>query len=633
MSNQDAFDATQRVDLDANGHPTTAPRQRQPARRPRPTPSQRAAKKRRQQRIMLISLCAAAVILLLVLVIVLINALSGKDDGKILANVTVAGTELGGLTQEEAREILEAVAQNYTTTPMTVTVTAGSDEEGNADTATLTFQPTQTKASLDVEAVLEAAYSYGRTGSRAEQRQAKQDAQSGKVYAIPVLNYLTLDTDYIRNEVNTLAQKYNTLLTQATYVVEGEAPPEDLEEFDTSKVYQTVTITMGTPYYELKINDLYTKIITAYETNVFQVSYSCSIETPAPPDCLAIQEDLGYTPAVSESYNESTGEIIEGTYGYGVTLEELQNAISRAGYGESVTVELRLIAPPDPSDAPWHHYYEDTLAYLSTDTSDSNAWNTNLRLVAQLLDGTKLLPGDTFSFNRVVGNPTHDRGFVDAEIYPGMSLQTVTGGGISQAASMLYYCALKADLEILERNSHSYAVEFILRGFDAQVDFSENMDLRFRNNTDCPILIHAEVSGGKLKITLLGTDSLSYSMELQNTIDRIFPSGVAVNTMSENNAGGYTDGQVLRPGQAGYLVSTYQIRDGVSQLVAQSYYAALDQVIVEIYTPPVEPPVDLPEDPDTPVDPENPENPELPEVPDVPGIPGDPDLPDTPVTE
>ncbi len=630
MSNQDAFDATQRVYLDADGHPTTPPKPQPVPRPPRPTPAERAAQKRRQQRITLISLCAAAAVLLIVLVIVLINALTKPpvDDGKILPNVTAAGVNIGGMTPEDAKKALHAATdQTYSKLDMVINInmSASKDAAQTPANTTLILSAEKTGAKLDVDAVVKAAYDLGRTGSRYEQQQAHKVS-----HTVSVVPHLNLDSTYIKSEVNALGAQYSTLLKESTYSFTGTRPNMVQTEYDTTIAYETLTIQMGTPYYALNTEDLYEKVLANYDTNLFELDYTCTVQLPKPLDCLAIFNEATCVAPVEPVWDEENKVLVSPeAYGYGFTLEELQNAVDKATYGEKITVELRFIAPQETSDFYLGKYFQDTLFSWSTKLSADAAWNTNLQLICDKLNNYTLNAGEDFSFNAIAGQITN---FKTVEMYLGKSFQKVEGGGISQIATTLYYGALKTDMEILERHSHSYAVDFGIPGFDAAI-YKDGMDFRFRNSMEDPIRIQAEIVDDKVVITFLGTDSRDYTVDLLFKVDETFAPGTVVNTMSPDNPGGYVNGQVLRPGIAGSLVSTYVVRydketgnaltqiiDGVRTdeiPIAQTYYAKQDTVIVEIYTPPVDPdpPVVDPDDPDNPDNPDDPENPVDPEIP------------------
>ena len=212
-------DATQRVRVDTPGAPSRRQAPQQSVKRPAHSPAHSNADRRRRdakrKRNTIIALSAvAAVLLIAIIATCAIMFSSTEDDGLILNNVYAAGVNLGGKTPEEAKVLLqEAVANTYSKLDMVVEV---------HDTR-ITLKPADTGAKLDVDAVIEAAYNYGRTGSRSERQKAKLQSLTSS-YAISVIPYLNLDTDYIRDAVDQLGNKYSSTLSQPQFQVKGERP-------------------------------------------------------------------------------------------------------------------------------------------------------------------------------------------------------------------------------------------------------------------------------------------------------------------------------------------------------------------------------------------------------------------------
>jgi len=70
----------------------------------------------------------------------------------------------------------------------------------------------------------------------------------------------------------------------------------------------------------------------------------------------------------------------------------------------------------------------------------------NVRLLGDLLDGTLLEPGETFSFNKVVGPRTPERGFLEGQmIFAGVLIPSI-GGGVCQTATTVFNAAFEAGL-------------------------------------------------------------------------------------------------------------------------------------------------------------------------------------------
>ena len=81
---------------------------------------------------------------------------------------------------------------------------------------------------------------------------------------------------------------------------------------------------------------------------------------------------------------------------------------------------------------------------------------TNLALAAARVDGLLVRPGETFSFNRVVGNCTRRRGYVEGMRLANGSAEAGVGGGICQLANLVHWMVLHSPLTVVERSEHSF---------------------------------------------------------------------------------------------------------------------------------------------------------------------------------
>ena len=63
---------------------------------------------------------------------------------------------------------------------------------------------------------------------------------------------------------------------------------------------------------------------------------------------------------------------------------------------------------------------------------------------------------------------------------------------------------LYADLEVLERANHSLEVSYVPLGMDATAAWGA-LDFKFKNSTNYPIKIQSSYGGGKVTVSILGT--------------------------------------------------------------------------------------------------------------------------------
>ena len=123
-----------------------------------------------------------------------------------------------------------------------------------------------------------------------------------------------------------------------------------------------------------------------------------------------------------------------------------------------------------------------------------------------------------FSYNAVVGERTADKGYLPATVYTsGGKSEAELGGGVCQVSSTIYLCALLADLDIVERTEHMFAVTYVPYGLDATVYWG-SLDFKFKNSTNYPMRIDASVSDGYVHIKLVGTKETDTTIKLNYQI-------------------------------------------------------------------------------------------------------------------
>lgn len=133
--------------------------------------------------------------------------------------------------------------------------------------------------------------------------------------------------------------------------------------------------------------------------------------------------------------------------------------------------------------------------------SKENGRRTNIEITASSLEGTVIEPGQTFSFNEIVGKPSSARGYQKADVLvDGKTIQAI-GGGNCQVSTTIYNAALQVpDFEILERHDHSKKVPYIAKGKDAAVSYG-SLDLKFKNNGSQSYKLFVNVTDSVIQAT------------------------------------------------------------------------------------------------------------------------------------
>lgn len=566
-----------------------------PGRRPSARQIAERKKAARNRKIAIISICSVILVVLIGLIIgMIVYANRDTDDGKILDNVVAGGVNLGGMTVEDAKNALHLATDNTFTR---------KDLVVKLPDATISFSPQETGAKLDVDAVVEAAFNYGRTGTDAENKKSQQNA-STTIHTIALLPYLDLDLRYIQQTINDFCNSYSSTMTQPSVMLRGDRPAFDPEYPDLPVVHQTMVITMGTPDYKLDAGKLYDRVLDAYSLNEMEFSYQAPAQTE--PRMLNAQElfDEYCQAAEDATLDDVTFEVTPEVYGYGFDIDAVQKRIDNAQYGQTIEITLGFIDPDITAKDLTENLFQDLLATYTCTLSDAtDGWINNLKLACEAISGTVIKEGEEFSFNQIVGRLTASKGYQKAPGYRSGIETEILGAGVEQVASALYYCILMSDLDVLERHNNGYVVEYTALGLDACISWG-SQDLRFTNDTNAPIRIVAIADGGSVTVNVFGTDNRQYDIKLETEILKQHDPDTIYQVMDKDNVMGYEDGKVLISGITGYDVEVYKIKlhkqtgDQVSKVLANtSNYNKRDQKQVQIESDPIETP-----DPSDPVD-------------------------------
>lgn len=150
------------------------------------------------------------------------------------------------------------------------------------------------------------------------------------------------------------------------------------------------------------------------------------------------------------------------------------------------------------------------------DTEDKNH-RINMELINKEINGIVLLPNEIFSFNMNVGERTEEKGYKSGPVYVRGKLTKDIGGGICQAATGLYNCALFSNIKILERKAHPKVSEYIDPGRDATI-YWKLIDLVFKNTRKHPIkiVLYLDKMNGTHVFEIWGRNSEKINIEIKS---------------------------------------------------------------------------------------------------------------------
>ena len=130
---------------------------------------------------------------------------------------------------------------------------------------------------------------------------------------------------------------------------------------------------------------------------------------------------------------------------------------------------------------------------------------TNIGQAAEYVDGTILMPGDTFSMNDTIKERTEENGYTEGTIIgPGGVFEEALGGGVSAATTAVWTAAFFAGMERVDTRAHSVYISRYQPGLEATVAWGI-FDMKFRNDSPYPVLITTKMTNSSMTVDFWGT--------------------------------------------------------------------------------------------------------------------------------
>ena len=188
---------------------------------------------------------------------------------------------------------------------------------------------------------------------------------------------------------------------------------------------------------------------------------------------------------------------------------------------------------------------------------------SNLALALNKFNGLVISPGETVSFNQVVGARTAEQGFKEAKIIVNGEYVDGIGGGVCQVSTTLFNAVVQAGLQIVEAHHHTLPSSYVPLGTDAMV--SSSADLKFTNNTGAPVYLETQLHNQQITVRVYGRDKgpqITYRLATQ-TIKTIAPTEAWAEDVTPAQQAAYAahpeqyERVLASAGQPGYTVDTY----------------------------------------------------------------------------
>ncbi len=510
--------------------------------------------------------------LVAIVVVVLVVALVGfelvANAGRVHRGVSVAGVELGGVRQAEAKRMLDRELAKRAADPVVLV----------ASETTAAVSAKQVGLSYDTTSLAQAAYDYGRSGELVrdvrdrvrvvfshEDLTATPVAASGRAEAVVAA---------FARSVDVAPKDAGVVITGTRVSVTPSASGTEVDRDSTKRLLlaafaasdhtvdvplrtaaPTVTDVAATVAADEAKEMLAADVEIAYDSDRWTFAPEAiakwiafrrtsdasasagssaagtspvgSLEPTGDPEHVRLEAfvdpaqvrklvlpKIGAVgrPAKDATFQVSSGSvsIVPSRDGVGPDVNslalELSQVLKDPERARTVALRTRRVPPKITTAKAQTMGIKERLSRFTTTYAASNKPRVaNIHTLADAIDGTLIEPGGTFSFNGTVGPRTAAKGYQEAPAIVDGKLVPQLGGGICQVGTTLFNTVFEAGLPVAERRNHSFYISHYPKGRDATVSWG-GPDFKFRNDTDHWVLLVAAYSDSSLTIALYGTD-------------------------------------------------------------------------------------------------------------------------------
>lgn len=421
-----------------------------------------------------------AIVILLVTVVYGTFSIMTEKSTTIAKGVYIKNIDVSGLTREQAKEKIN----NYISSviPEEIKLTHNGFETS--------LSTSQLSIYFNTDEAVDMAYNIGKTGNIFQKNLTILQTRLSKTTIDPGFS---IDMDQLKKDLEDISSKLPDKIIESSCYIDGNKLI-----ITKGKAGKTVKVDDSAKYIKQAINDL--KI----ENNSLELLTEDS--TPKEIDLDAVYNEIHKEP-VNAYYSQNPYVVHPSENGmdFSITLDEAKNMLKEEK--DEYVVPLKVLYPSVTTNMIGTEAFPDLLSEFSTKYAANNKnRTTNLILAAKKINGTVLMPGETFSYNKVVGARTIQAGYKEAPIYVSGRVEDGIGGGICQITTTLYNAVVYANLDIVERSNHQFVPSYAGPSRDATVVYGA-IDFKFKNNRDYPIKIACSVSGGIANFKIWGLKS------------------------------------------------------------------------------------------------------------------------------
>ena len=439
----------------------------------------------------LIFILILAFIVLFITIISTIFGVINNQNNKIINGVKINGIADSSMEKAEAisklNEQLNNSQNNY------IEVYHGNYKK--------TILLSDIAGSFDVEEAVDMAFNLGREGDIIQNNYKTIGVMIKKANINAGFRY---DTELLEKKIEEISVELPDVATSSTYIRENDK----------------IIIKNSKSGIQIQEEEFKKKIIEVFANGnkVYYLEIPVEKAEKKEIDIEKIHNEI-YKKPVNAYYTTNPYKIYKEQEGldFAITLNEAEAMLSEDK--EEYEIPLKITKPSITVSDLDQNAFPNKLASFTTyyGTADVNR-NANIALACRSISSAVVMPGETFSYNNLIGECSTRTGYKESTIYLNGELSKGIGGGICQVSTTLYNAVLRANLEIVERRNHSLGVTYVPAGQDAMVSIGSS-DFKFKNNREYPVRVTAFVGKGSVTCQIYGLkQQTEYDVKLESRV-------------------------------------------------------------------------------------------------------------------
>lgn len=499
-----------------------------------------------------ITIITLLIIFLILLFFSVIFSLINVGNEKIVNGVKIENIDISNLTRDEAKESLQKYYEE--TIIKEITVYYKELEE--------TINIGELKIQTNIDKVIEKSLEVGRSGNIIKDN---YDILFSMLFQKKFTMDITYNEEKLDKKIEEINGKLPGAVVETSYYIENEE----------------LIIKKGTAGVSVEKDEL-KKLINKTIKSAEKI-----IDIPVKQTEI---EGINIEKIHKEIYKEAKDAYIEQNptkvyshingVDFAITIDEAKELLKEEK--EEYIIPLKITIPEKTLETLGEEAFPDKLSEFTTryDASNKNR-STNLSLASEKINETIVLPGESFSYNKIVGERTISKGYKEAAVYSGGKVEKGIGGGICQLSSTLYNAILYSNLEVTSRSNHRFLTSYVQEGRDATVSWG-TIDFCFKNTRNYPIKIVSTVNNGIVRVQIYGLrEEKEYEVELQTTV--LETIAYKTNYIYDNTLDEGTE-VIEQYGSNGAKSETYKIlrQNGViisKTLLSTDTYSSLEKIV------------------------------------------------------